>query len=157
MNTCTFQADLNKYSPFINSIDTDPISELESYVKDADYDSCIGDLIIPILVQIIKTTVVVLEFNTETKTYNTSNNLNYQYDSDTQAESKVYLLKNGKNAEKRDEHPSAVASWVRTKTSFALLRSALMCVRGTRHRYYRYKLEEVDIEGESQESSFRSM
>ena len=60
-------------------------------------------------------------------------------------------------ADKRDEHPSTVASWVRTKTSFALLRSALMCVRGTRHRYYRYKLEEVDIEGESQESSFKSM
>jgi len=60
-------------------------------------------------------------------------------------------------ADKRGEHPSTVASWVRTRTSFALLRSALMCVRGTRHRYYRYMLEEVDLECESEESSFRSM
>ena len=55
-------------------------------------------------------------------------------------------------AEKRDEHPSEVAPWTRAKTSLALIYLALMCVRGARHRYYRYKLEEVDIEVESQES-----
>ena len=49
-------------------------------------------------------------------------------------------------AEKSEERLSDITSWVRTKTSFALLRSALMCVRGTRHRYYRYKFDEVDME-----------
>ena len=60
-------------------------------------------------------------------------------------------------AEKRGENLSVVSSWVRTKLSFALLRSALTSVRGTRHRYYRYKVDEVDMEGEVKESLVRPM
>ena len=55
-------------------------------------------------------------------------------------------------AEKRDDKLSMVTSWVRTKISFALLRSCLMCVRGTRHRYYKCKFSEVDIERDLEET-----
>ena len=40
-------------------------------------------------------------------------------------------------SEKRKEAYSVVASWVKTKLSFALLRSAVLCIRGTRHPYYK--------------------
>ena len=54
-------------------------------------------------------------------------------------------------AEKRDENLSLTTSWVRRKISFALLRSCLMCVRGTRHRYYKYKFSDIDVECETKE------
>ena len=38
-------------------------------------------------------------------------------------------------AEKRNEPYALVASWLRTKTSFALLRSCLICIRGSRHHF----------------------
>ena len=49
-------------------------------------------------------------------------------------------------ADKRDQRVSEVTTWLRTKTSFALLRSALMCIRGTRYRYYKDQVEGVDVE-----------
>ena len=48
-------------------------------------------------------------------------------------------------SEKRGENYSVVSSWVRTRTSFSLLRSALMAIRGTRHRYYQPKVADVDM------------
>ena len=53
--------------------------------------------------------------------------------------------------EKRDENLSLTTSWVRRKIYFALLRSCLMCVRGTRHRYYKYKFSDIDVECETKE------
>jgi len=58
-------------------------------------------------------------------------------------------------SEKRGENYSMVASWVRTRTSFSLLRSALMSIRGTRHRYYQPKVAEVDIELDLAETTVR--
>ena len=49
-------------------------------------------------------------------------------------------------AEKRNEKLATVASLVRTRICFALLRSSLMCLRGSRHRYYRPDIAEVDME-----------
>ena len=40
-----------------------------------------------------------------------------------------------------------------TKIRFALLRSALMCVRGTRHRYYKPNLKDVDMDLEMRDSA----
>ena len=60
-------------------------------------------------------------------------------------------------SEKRGESASVVSSWIRTKTCFALLRSALMCIRGTRHRYYKYKIDEIDMEFEEKEAKILSM
>ena len=40
-------------------------------------------------------------------------------------------------SEKRKETYSTVACWIKTKLSFALLRSAVLCIRGTRHPYYK--------------------
>ena len=58
-------------------------------------------------------------------------------------------------AEKRGQSVATVSSWVRTKLSFALLRSALLCVRGTRNRYYRPKIAESDIDLDVVESRIR--
>ena len=55
-------------------------------------------------------------------------------------------------ADKRNEKLSAVSSWIRTRTSFALLRSSLMCLRGSRHRYFRSVISEVDMELDISES-----
>ena len=60
-------------------------------------------------------------------------------------------------AEKRDENVSLVTSWIRTKISFALLRSILLCVRGTRFRYYKYKFSDIDFETETKESFINTM
>ena len=40
-------------------------------------------------------------------------------------------------ADHRKETYSLVASWIKTKLSFALLRSAILCIRGTRNPYYK--------------------
>ena len=58
-------------------------------------------------------------------------------------------------AEKRGQSVAIVSSWVRTRLSFALLRSALLCVRGTRNRYYRPRLAESDIDIDVSESRIR--
>ena len=37
----------------------------------------------------------------------------------------------------RKETYSVVAAWIKNKLSFALIRSAVLCIRGTRHPYYK--------------------
>ena len=59
-------------------------------------------------------------------------------------------------SEKRNEDLASVTTWVRTRIRFALLRSALMCMRGTRHRYYKPDLKETDMEIDIRESAIRS-
>ena len=58
-------------------------------------------------------------------------------------------------SEKRNEDLATVTTWVRTKMRFALLRSALMCMRGTRHRYYKPDVKEVDMEIDLRETHIR--
>ena len=58
-------------------------------------------------------------------------------------------------SEKRNEDLSSVTAWVHTKIRFALLRSALMCVRGTRHRCYKPNLKDVDMDLEMRDSTIR--
>ena len=61
-------------------------------------------------------------------------------------------------SEKRRENLSLVASWVRTKTSFALLRSTLMSIRGSRYRYYKETTTgSIDMELDVEEASVREM
>ena len=55
-------------------------------------------------------------------------------------------------SEKRNGNLSSVASWIRTRTCFALLRSALTCLRGSRHRYYRSEIAATDMEIDVNES-----
>ena len=49
-------------------------------------------------------------------------------------------------SEKRLENLATVVTWVRKRVCFALLRSVLLCVRGSRHRYYKPEVKEVDME-----------
>ena len=58
-------------------------------------------------------------------------------------------------SEKRSENLASVSSWIRTRTSFALLRSALMCLRGSRHRYHRSNIPETDMELDLKETAIR--
>ena len=60
-------------------------------------------------------------------------------------------------AEKRGVSVASISSWVRTRISFALLRSALMCVRGTRHRYYKWNIKDADIECQLSEANIKSI
>ena len=59
-------------------------------------------------------------------------------------------------AEKRGEKQSIVATWLRTKTSFALLRSCLVCLRGSRYHYYRPTVSNTTIGIEMKEGSSNS-
>ena len=59
-------------------------------------------------------------------------------------------------ADKRNEKISIVTGWLRTKLSFALLRSALLCVRGTRHRFYKPSVADADIELDMKEAAIRA-
>ena len=60
-------------------------------------------------------------------------------------------------AEKRGEKLSSVSTWIRTRISFALLRSALMCLRGSRSRYFKSNIPDVDMELEMSESTVRAI
>ena len=60
-------------------------------------------------------------------------------------------------AEKRNVKQSCASNWLHTKLSYALLRSALLCVRGSRHRYYKPTIAETDIELVMKESAIRSV
>ena len=60
-------------------------------------------------------------------------------------------------SEKRNENFAFVSSWIRTRISFALLRSALVCLRGSRNRYFRENIADVDMELDIAESQIRSI
>jgi hypothetical protein len=57
-------------------------------------------------------------------------------------------------ADHRKETYSLVASWIKTKLSFSLLRSAIRCIRGTRNPYYKSMTTDTnDINFEVQSTS----
>ena len=60
-------------------------------------------------------------------------------------------------ADKRGDRISSITSWVRTRTSFALLRSAIMGIRGTRHPFYKAKIQEVDVDCDNNTASIEQM
>jgi hypothetical protein len=60
-------------------------------------------------------------------------------------------------SKKRNEPISAISAWVNTKLSFALLRSAILCIRGTRSRYYKSTMAETDVAIDMQEASIRAI
>jgi hypothetical protein len=46
---------------------------------------------------------------------------------------------------KKGEDYATTMSWIRTRTSFALLRSALTCLRGSRARKIMYDIKNIDF------------
>ena len=58
-------------------------------------------------------------------------------------------------SEKRGGNYAMVSTWMRTKISFALIRSCLMCLRGSRHHFYKPVVSDVDIEIDVKESSIK--
>ena len=57
---------------------------------------------------------------------------------------------------KKGEEYSTTISWIRSKVSFALLRSALLCLRGSRTtRYVPLNIEHCDFEIEKEQAGFR--
>ena len=55
-------------------------------------------------------------------------------------------------SDKRLENLATVTTWVRKRVCFALLRSVLLCLRGSRHRYYKPAVKEVDMEIDMKET-----
>ena len=60
-------------------------------------------------------------------------------------------------SEKRSENYSLMSTWIRTKLSFALLRSCLMCIRGTRHHFYRPNIADADVELDVRETAIKAV
>ena len=60
-------------------------------------------------------------------------------------------------SEKRRENFAFVSSWIRTRISFAFLRSAIMCLKGSRNLYFRSAIAEVDMELDITESKIRPL
>ena len=55
---------------------------------------------------------------------------------------------------KKGEHYAKTISWIRARTSFALLRSALICIRGSRARRKAFSdFKNIDIDVETQEGA----
>ena len=48
-------------------------------------------------------------------------------------------------SDKRNENRAIVASWIRTKIFFALLRASLVCLRGSRYHFYQPQVPEAEI------------
>ena len=57
---------------------------------------------------------------------------------------------------KKGEQYAKTISWIRTRTSFALLRSALVCLRGSRTRRVPCDIKNVDIDVEVVEGAIQS-
>ena len=57
---------------------------------------------------------------------------------------------------KKGEQCAKTISWIRTRTSFALLRSALVCLRGSRTRRVPCDIKNVDIDVEVAEGAIKS-
>ena len=57
---------------------------------------------------------------------------------------------------KKGEQYANTISWIRTRTSFALLRSALVCLRGSRTRRVPCDIKNVDIDVEVVEGAIQS-
>ena len=57
---------------------------------------------------------------------------------------------------KKEEQYAKTISWIRTRTSFALLRSALVCLRGSRTRRVPCDIKNVDIDVEVVEGAIKS-
>ena len=49
-------------------------------------------------------------------------------------------------AAKKGESYSTTISWIRARTSFALLRPALVCLRGSRSRNFKSVIENIDLD-----------
>ena len=47
---------------------------------------------------------------------------------------------------KKQEEYATTITWIRTKVSFAILRTALVCLRGTRSRRRKTNVQENDLE-----------
>ena len=56
-------------------------------------------------------------------------------------------------AVKKGEDYATTMSWIRARTSFALLRSALTCLRGSRARKIMYDIKNIDFNIENAESA----
>ena len=50
-----------------------------------------------------------------------------------------------KIAEKSDSTYAETVTWIRTKLSFEILKSVLLCVRGTRIPLYKHSIEDVAL------------
>ena len=57
---------------------------------------------------------------------------------------------------KKGEQDAKTIAWIRTRTSFALLRSALVCLRGSRTRRVLCDIKNVDIDVEVVEGAIKS-
>ena len=51
-----------------------------------------------------------------------------------------------KIAEKSDSTYAETMTWLRTKLSFAILKSVILCVRGTRIPFYKHSMEYVGLD-----------
>ena len=60
-------------------------------------------------------------------------------------------------SEKRGEDIGIVTSWVRTTISFALLRSVLVAIRGSRHPFYKRVMSEVEMKLDMEETKIRDV
>ncbi len=56
-------------------------------------------------------------------------------------------------AVKKGEDYATTISWIRARTSFALLRSALTCLSGSRARKIMYDIKNIDFSIENAESA----
>ena len=101
----SLQTDLDSLSPYIKS-GTDPIDEIDAYINNANYNSSIVDLVIPVLLNILGVGIIVLQPDACETKYVANPNLMYP-SPDAISGDHIYLIKDGSHYDPLHVNPSA--------------------------------------------------
>ena len=84
-------SDIDKYSKFINTLESDPIEEMNKYIKSGKYKLAIADLIIPILSKVLNICIVILQKDRNNGTYRVTNKDLHIFKPENDFKETVYL------------------------------------------------------------------
>ena len=86
---------IDEYRQFINTVDTDPIGEMERYIRSGKYTSNLADLVIPMLSNVLDVCTVILNLDEADQTYKLMNKDRHVFRPKGKVEEIVYLKLNG--------------------------------------------------------------
>ena len=99
---------IDEYRKFINTLETDPMEEMERYIQSGRYTTNLADLVIPMLTKVLNICIVVVQFDDEEQTYKVVNKDLHVFKPDREADETVYLEFSGDHYDtliKSKDHP----------------------------------------------------
>ena len=86
---------IDEYTNFINTLETDPVEEMERYISSGKYTSNLADLVIPILTKVLNIRIVVVQFDNDEQAYKIVNKDLHVFKANDEFEETVYLQFSG--------------------------------------------------------------